>query len=213
MEGEMNKEMQGLQYIFEVERESTVKQFWAEAFAFVQKDMYPLQEGDIYANLMNVCGMPSWQCIERVYEHWKEHTPIAESERVSEAVYAIDFDLGMCANKNFAEFRKKADAYMSRERCIAFRHWARQRSEELYAFNLRQFDWKFKDSEIELRANLEHAKRTLSTNGVLTQTLANTILNCVKELNLMYGYTGKASSNISDGAKSVIFLNTDNLYA
>ena len=87
--------------------------------------------------------------------------------------------------------------------------WARVRSQELYALNLHEYDWKFKDSEIELRYILDAAKQQLERSKMISQDIIQCIISATKELNAMYKYNG--SNFDAQKAKMVIFVGDDEL--
>lgn len=185
--------------LFDIENEKAFEQFWNEALYYADTECV-IEVGDMYACLFQVCGMASYQAVERMLELKDEDKFLFHSQVWSHSFEEPD-------RSNYASFRKACELYLNRSGMMKFKRWARYRSEELYALNVRQFDWKLKDGETELRFLLDNAKRTMEMTGVVNQTLSNTILNCVKELNLLYGYTQKGNSAISDGAKNVIFMN------
>ena len=166
----------------------TSKQFWDEALA-KQKEL-DLTELEMKMAVLHVCGMPSWKTLETVLSEHEDLAPEMLPTHIS-------------GRRRFAE------NLLNRQKVKTFKSWVRERSQELYALNLREYDWSFKDSETELRYVLDTAKQQLEVGKVLTQDVASAILNSVKELNAMYKYNGN-NFDVTK-AKMVIFMGEDTL--
>ena len=138
-----------------------------------------------------ICGMPAWKAFEQV---------------------VVDFEdefKGVPIPEHISGVRKLAQSWLARPAWRQFMDWARVRSQELYALNLHEYDWKFKDSEIELRFVLDAAKQQFERTKLVTQDIVQCIISATKELNTMYKYNG--SNFDAQKAKMVIFVGDEEL--
>jgi hypothetical protein len=119
-------------------------------------------------------------------------------------VHPEDAHLGVIARK------EKADGVYQQDSINDFVRWAKQRSAELYALDLKAWDWSFKDSEMSLRLLIACSEEQLKQlKGNVTQTISNTMLGAIRELNKMYEYDG--ANYYAEKARAVIFLHEDAL--
>lgn len=159
----------------------------AKAF---EKDMHAmapcfgLMDEDVDMCLYYIAGMPSWQAFQRAYDY-DTHEPLQV-------------------------VRERADKLLRSKDYAAFCAYARRTAQERYNADLRQYDWKFEDSVMELRFLIDASHEQLSVQkGVLPQNTTNTILKAVQELNKMYEFSG-SFSNLGK-VKAVIFAGEDDL--
>lgn len=174
---------------FEYQSTAASETFWTEAW--MKANELGLTEAEVYLACFQICGMPPWRAWDEVCKRGISNTWVIADPLL------------------LADMRKQAENMLGRPDMMAFKTWARMRSSELYVLDLQQWDWKFKDSENELRFLLDMSRVQLEKTNVLNQTLANTILNATKELNAMYKFSG---NNLDTSKmKAVIFVGEDEL--
>lgn len=177
---------------FEQKQEAVSDQFWE--LAKLQADTLGLDDLEVQLALLQICGMPPWQAMQRLID--KGHF-----ENVK--------DISKLKPGTVAMLRSTAESILNRENVMLFKQWARKAGEDMYALDLQAYDWKFQDSVTELRFVIDTAKDTIRKTNMLNQVTANAILNAIRELNGMYKYSGN-STNIQN-AKTVIFVGEDAL--
>jgi len=180
------------QELFEQKQEAASKKFWDEA-RIKAAELGVLPE-DMQLAGLQICGMPPWTAMQRL---------------LLNGTYGGRIEVTNLEPEDIQELRRMAETILNAESTVQLKNWMRKRSEELYVLDLQEYDWKRKDSEIELRFLIDMSKQTLAKTKTISQTLANTILNAVRELNQMYKFTG---SNFDIGkAKAVLFVGEDQL--
>ena len=158
------------------------EQFWAEVNEYIGQRNIAYDDARLAIRIM--CGTPTWDAWSYVYPE--------------------------DANLRVIERKELADAVWIRDDIHDLVKWAKQRSAELYALDLKAWDWSFKDSEMALRLLIACSEEQLAqTQGTITPTISNTMIQAIKELNKMYEYDGTAYK--ADKAKAVIFLHEDAL--
>jgi hypothetical protein len=180
------------QELFEQKQTETTKKFWDEA-RIRAAELGVLPE-DMQLAGLQICGMPPWTAMQRL---------------LLNGTYGGRIEVENLEPEDIQELRKMAETILNAEATVQLKNWMRKRSEELYVLDLQEYDWKRKDSEIELRFLIDMSKQTLAKTKTISQTLANTILNAVRELNQMYKFTG-SSFDVSK-AKAVLFVGEDQL--
>jgi len=174
------KEREELEY-----RERTAKaaeQFWQEVREYATEHDITFEDARLAVRIM--CGSSPWDA-------WSY-------------VHPEDAQLGVIVRK------EKADGVYQQDVINDFVRWAKQRSAELYALDLKAWDWSFKDSEMSLRLLIACSEEQLKQlKGNVTPTISSTMLGAIRELNKMYEYDGANYS--AEKARAVIFLHEDAL--
>ena len=174
--------------LFEQKQTEATIRFWNEVDAKCRDLKIAPTEAKLA--LLTLCGMTPWEALTHLLEEWPGGRPLPSNATVS-------------------QLRPLADEILKRQDIKDFKAWARQIAEQTYAIDLQAYDWKRKDSELELRYLIDVAKERIEIEHRLTPATSNAILNSVKELNAMYRYSG-ASVNLQN-AKAVIFVGEDAL--
>lgn len=157
-------------------------QFWHEVDEYISQANISSNDAKLAVRMM--CGTPSWEAWALLHPE-DASLPVVERKELGDEVYR-------------------------REEIYEFVRWAKQRSTELYALDLKAWDWSFKDSEMSLRLLIACSEEQLKKcNGVVTQVISNAMLGAIRELNKMYEYDG--ANYYADKAKAVIFLHEDEL--
>lgn len=175
--------------VFAQKQKETSKQFWDEVE--VVREENGLNPWEAKMCCYYICGMPSWKAFEQIVIDYAEEF---QSLTIPEHISGV---------------RKLSQAWLARPAWKRFMDWAKVRSQELYALNLHEYDWKFKDSEIELRYILDAAKQQLERSKMISQDIIQCIISATKELNAMYKYNGNNFD--AQKAKMVIFVGEDEL--
>ena len=157
-------------------------QFWSEVSAYTEEHSITAEDAKLAIRMM--CGTPGWEAVSVVWPE-KAHLSVIDRKNIADEIYV-------------------------REDIHELVKWAKVRSQELYALDISAWDWSFKDSELSLRLLIACSEEQLKKcNGIVSQTVANTILGAVRELNKMYEYDG--TSFKAEQARAVIFLHDDQL--
>ena len=158
------------------------EQFWSEVREYCETKQIELLDAKLAIRVM--CGTPPWDAWSYVYP--------------DNSSYGV------------VERKSKADAILSRDDIAELVKWAKARSSELYALDLKEWDWSFKDSELSLRLLIACSEEQLQkNNGIVTPNISSTMLGAIRELNKMYEYDG--ANYYADKARAVIFLHEDAL--
>lgn len=158
------------------------EQFWKEVTEYCDSKAISFKDAKLAIRVM--CGTPPWDAWSYVYPE--------------EAVLPV-------VNR-----KAKADAILQRDDIRDLVKWAKNRSSELYALDLKEWDWSFKDSELSLRLLIACSEEQLQkNNGIVTPNISSTMLGAIRELNKMYEYD--TANYYADKARAVIFLHEDDL--